>query len=325
LEQGAYDREPFHVRVDAPEKAASHDWWVTGWLTAPAACPRHELQILLHGAGYDHRYWDWPVEPERYSYVAWAGAHGRATLNLDRVGSGSSSRPPGIENTVAAQAEVLEQVVQRARAGEIGGIDFERVLLVGHSLGSVIAGAQAATWGDVDGVVLTGYVPVAGTVGSRRQEEGFAPAAEVLPHLTGLVDGDYLALPAGVRDWLMYVADNADPALIALDEQSKGVTSRGEMSDAGSAGKLILGLTLPTLVVAGQYDRLLVKKALGDADCHDTMHRAADGLPANFAFEVVEGSGHNVNLHYNARDGFAAVERWLDALDGIHPEKEHQK
>ena len=44
-------------------------WWVAGWLTVPERAVRGELQILLHGAGYDHRYWDWPLDRETYSYV----------------------------------------------------------------------------------------------------------------------------------------------------------------------------------------------------------------------------------------------------------------
>jgi pimeloyl-ACP methyl ester carboxylesterase len=291
------------------------DWWVAGWLTIPEHPRRLELQILLHGAGYDHRYWDWPLEPERYSYVRWAAERGLATLAIDRVGSGASTRPPGTENTVSAQAEVLHQIVRAARAGEVGGVAFERVVLVGHSLGSVIAGVEAAARNDVDAVVLTGYVPVdGGASGSRKQEDGFVPAVDVLPHLRGLVDDDYLALPSGVRDWLLYEAEASDPAVIAVDEQIKGITTRGELSDAGVAGRAILGLTLPALVLAGQFDKLLVKRALGDTDTRDTMRRVGEGLPSNFSFESVESVGHNVNLHFDAHRAYESIDNWLDAL-----------
>jgi pimeloyl-ACP methyl ester carboxylesterase len=309
------------MRVTPPAGAAWPDWWVAGWLTVPERLRRRELQIMLHGAGYDHRYWDWPLRPGDYSYVHWASAHGRATLNVDRVGAGASSRPPGGENTVSAQAEALHEIVQAARSGLLGSAPFERVVLVGHSLGSVIAGTEAAAFRDVDAVVLTGYVPVEGSAeGSRRQEEGFAPAVEALPHLRGLVDDDYLALPAGVRDWLLYQSDAADAEVIALDEQIKGVTTRGELRDAGAAGRSILTLTLPTLVLAGQFDKLLVKRALGDADCHDTMRRVAADLPTTFEFAVADGSGHNVNLHHGAHRAYELIDRWLDETAGAPPE-----
>src|SRR6266542_2068842 len=90
-------------------------WYTAGWLTLPGELRRDELQILVHGASYDHRYWDWPVQPEIYSYVSWATARGVATLNIDRVGSGMSSKPAGAENTVATQSHLLSQIVAEAR------------------------------------------------------------------------------------------------------------------------------------------------------------------------------------------------------------------
>jgi hypothetical protein len=72
--------------------------------------------------------------------------------------------------------------------------------LIGASLGSVVCGVEAAKYGDLDGVVLTAYMPVDG--GGDLSEEllraMFEPAVRRKRHLAGLVDDDYL-LPQGGR------------------------------------------------------------------------------------------------------------------------------
>jgi pimeloyl-ACP methyl ester carboxylesterase len=287
-------------------------WHTAGWLVVPDELRRAELQILVHGAGYDHRYWDWPAQRERYSYAEWAASRGLATLNVDRIGSGLSSKPPGAENTISAQAEILRQVVAAVRGGLIDGAEFSRIILIGHSLGSVVAGYEAASHGDVDAVVLTGYVPVdgAGEASDTFFETAFLPAAEELPHLRGLVDDDYGTSRAELRGPLMYLAGRCDPALIQMDEQMKGTATRGELRDAGTAGKLIRASRVPTLVLVGQYDRLLIHPP--DKDCFDVTRRWAAVSPGHFTYHVVADSAHNLNLHDNAHESFEAMERWLD-------------
>ena len=44
-----------------------------------------EIDILVPGATYNHAYWDWPLDPERYSMMEMARKAGRATLACDRL------------------------------------------------------------------------------------------------------------------------------------------------------------------------------------------------------------------------------------------------
>ena len=44
------------------------------------------LQLLISGAGYGPVYWDFPYEPDTYSYVISATNNGYATFNLSRIG-----------------------------------------------------------------------------------------------------------------------------------------------------------------------------------------------------------------------------------------------
>jgi pimeloyl-ACP methyl ester carboxylesterase len=298
-----------HLGVTSPS------WFTAAWLTIPDVLRRDELQILVHGAGYDHRYWDWPMQPELYSYVAWAAKEGAATLALDRIGSGASSKPPGMDNTVAAQAELLSEIAFQARNGLAGSRPFTRVTLIGHSLGSVIAGYASARYGNVDALVLTGYIPRAGAAraGGRRFGASLLSAKEALPHLFGLIDDDYLTAN---REWRtdMHWSSNADPMIITVDEAIKGSTTRGELSDVAMAAAAIPRAQVPTLVVVGQDDRVLIDEDV-EKDCFDSVRSIAPASPPNFEFRVVEATGHNLNLHPTAHDFFSMVAEWLESLD----------
>jgi pimeloyl-ACP methyl ester carboxylesterase len=284
-------------------------------LTVPEELRRPELQVLVHGAGADHRSWDFPLEPQCYSYVQWAAARGAATLAIDRIGCGGSTRPSGRETTIEAQAATLSQVVAAARNG-IGGVAaFDRVVLVGASLGSVIAGTEAAMFADVDAVVLTAYLPIDGApeVAAELFDAAFRPAAERLPHLLGLVDDDYLATVAADDGSWLYRAEHAHPAVIAAADQMTGTTTRAELTGAIAAGPTVRRSTVPTLVLVGQYDPLMYDPA-ADADTHDPTRRLAAQSPNNFEFEVIADTGHALNLHDTAHTTFEAIERWLDQV-----------
>ena len=306
-------RRHLYFPVAAPPGAQWPNWYVAGWLTVPAKPLRSELQILLHGACYDHRYWDWPEQPQRYSYAAWSEKRGIATLALDRIGCGFSTRPPGRESTLAAQSAVLGQIIDLVRSGLAELDSVERIVLIGHSLGSLIAGHHAATHADVDAVVLTGYLPVEAASDSEERllDRGFLRAIDGCPRLLGLVDQDYLVPHPNMREPLMYSRNGADPKIMEVDEDIKGTTTRGELVGSGSAGPVIRTSAIPTLVMVGQYDRLLMKHGV-DRDCRDTAKRVAAISPENFRYVVVDNNGHNLNLHRDARRTYSELGRWLD-------------
>jgi pimeloyl-ACP methyl ester carboxylesterase len=299
--------------VDAPEGAAWPQWHVSARLTIPAEQRRDELQILVHGAGSDHRYWDWPLEAERYSYVEWATQRGIATLNIDCIGCGHSSYPPGAEIDLAAHVHTLDQVVNAVRTGLPGVPSFARVVLVGHSMGSVVCGAAAACE-DVDAVVLTGYLPVDGTpaMGDDLFAFAFVPALDELPQLNGIVDDGYLVPRADLGvEQLRYWAAATDPAILAFDSLIKGPATKAELCDAAVAGPAIRAISTPALALIGQHDALLIDQTLGETDTHDTVRRVAQGIGSNFEFVVVPDTGHMLNLHRNAHEVFALLDAWL--------------
>jgi pimeloyl-ACP methyl ester carboxylesterase len=293
---------------------------VAGWLAVPDQPHDNSLQLLVHGNSYSHLYWDFPYKPEIYSYVEFALAAGAATLAIDQLGVGESSRPPGDRVTCHALAEAVHGVVQAAKGDGLAGHRFERVALVGHSGGSLTSGLEAATYQDVDAVVLTGMLGpnVSGiTDNDPRIAGAFVPAASdpVLAGKPGLEDPSYLTLLPEVRVPLFYRQPPAEPELIALDESLKEIMTTGQSATLGTAAEACGQIRCPTLVVNGRYDRFFYDPATED-DISANIALAQAAAADNYTFvPLFDDMGHNLNQHPGAPEVYWAIQQWLHAQD----------
>lgn len=291
---------------------------VFGVLCSRGSIEHKTVQITLHGATYSHLYWDWPFQPETYSYMRRATAAGYAVLNLDRIGIGRSDRPPAAAVTIPSNAYVVHQIVQALRGGDLvvpsfGRIQAERVSLVGHSLGSVISIQEAATYGDVDGVVLTGVshnvTPVLGEILGSLYPASLDPRFSG----SGIPDGYLTSLP-GLRS-VFYHLPSADPLVIAIDEQTKETVTVSELDTAFPALALSSGVHVPVLVIIGNFDL-----AFCDESCSasSSLPNEASFYPPDACAEsvVISGAGHDLNLHFQAPLAYDAVLEWMDRRVG---------
>jgi pimeloyl-ACP methyl ester carboxylesterase len=278
------------------------------------------IQILIHGGTYDRTYWDFPFEPERYSYVRAATAAGFATLSLDRVGSGASSHPDPGALTLHTGAHTVHQVVQRLRRGDLivpglGRVRGERVMLVGHSLGSFIASIESATYNDVDGVILSGYSHTLGP-GVAQAISTTAPAL-LDPKFAsaGLAPGYLTTLP-GTRGGNFYFVDRADPAVIAVDEQLKQTVTIGELGDIVPSLPATLGMTAPALVVVGDLDTIACLAPSCSASGSLDGEKLNYGNPSCVEIVNRPSTGHNLNLQLDAPEWFAIAAAWSRSFVG---------
>lgn len=292
---------------------------VFGVLCSRGSLHNKTIQIALHGATYSHLYWDWPFQPETYSYMRRATAAGYAVLNIDRIGIGQSGRPPSEAVTIEANAYVVHQIVQALRGGDLivpsfGRISAGRVALVGHSLGSVISIQEAATYGDVDGVVLTGVshtvTPALGDVLATLYPASLDPrfAGQSIP------DG-YLTSQPGSRG-VFYYLPSVDPLVLAIDEQTKETVTVAELNTAVPGLGFSTGIHVPVLVVVGDFDA---------AFCNPPSCTASGSLatepsfyPADACAEAVAiaNAGHDLNLHFQAPIAYDTILEWLDRRMG---------
>lgn len=292
---------------------------VFGVLCSRGSVQHKTVHITLHGSTYSHLYWDWPFQPETYSYMRRATAAGYAVLNIDRIGIGQSDHPPAAEVTIGANAHVVHQIVQALRGGDLivpsfGRIRAERVALVGHSLGSVIAIEEAATYGDVDGVVLTGVshtvTPALGEIFAVLYPASLDPlfAGRDIPE-------GYLTTLPGSRT-VFYYTPSADPLVIAIDEQTKETVTPAELDTAFPALALSPGVHVPVLVVVGDFDLAFCNAP----SCTESGSLAIEPgfYPTDACAEAVAipGAGHDLNLHFQAPLAYDAVLEWMDRRVG---------
>jgi pimeloyl-ACP methyl ester carboxylesterase len=295
----------------------SPQYTIYGELCNPLTGPSHTVQLLVPGATYGHVYWDFPYEPQTYSYVRALNAAGYSTFNIDRIGSGQSSHPllNLVEVTMGTDAYVIHEIVQDLRSGLIGNQQFARVLIVGHSLGSAVVWIEAGTYHDVDGVIITGLVHHLNTIKLVGVLSSFYPALLDLRFSGDGYATQYLTTEPGTRASDFYYQPGTDPNVITTDEATKETTPDGEVTTF--APVLIDGISaqimVPVLLVVGQQDSIVC--GLLGTDCSSAATVRQAEMPyysphAQLQVAVIPNVGHDLNLHKAASLWFAAAIAW---------------
>ncbi|WP_205697103.1 alpha/beta hydrolase [Conexibacter sp. SYSU D00693] len=119
------------------------------------------VALYAHGLAYGEFFWNFKAVPG-YDYARQqADERGLVSVVVDRLGYGASGRPYGKSVCIGSEADYLHQVVQQLRRGSYtvgfgAPPSFSKVALVGHSLGGFMVEVAAATYRDVDALVVAG-------------------------------------------------------------------------------------------------------------------------------------------------------------------------
>jgi pimeloyl-ACP methyl ester carboxylesterase len=307
---------------------------------------RGVVQVLVSGTAYGQSYWDFPYQPDTYSYVRAAAQAGYTTFNFDRIGIGASTHPLSTEVSIPSNAYTIHQAISQLRSGSLDGTRYSSVVIVGHSLGSLIAWYEAGTYHDVDAVVASGILHSFNALGVSEFLATLYPAA-LDPRFVGrIVDPGYLTTLPGTRESSFYYPPNTDPAVVATDESLKETATAPEALGVfaqelpgtlqpltaplceltpqicdGIASSTFYGITrqinVPVLEVVGQYDKLLCGGPTGSNACSDVdavrdNERTYFSGIAQRCLTVAElpDSGHDVNLERNAQSWFSLANSW---------------
>ena len=258
------------------------------------------VQLLIHGATYNHDYWDFgTIDGVTYSYAREVAARGIATFDIDQIGTGGSSHPPSNLVTIDAAAYVAHQLVHALRDGTVGGAHFDKVIVVGHSLGSVVAWEEAIRYADVDGVIVTGAAHSLPKSFYGSHLSAFQSAVADPRFMKAGLDPGYLTTVPGLRAGLF------SPAFIPEDEQHKDVVSATEVATAipTVASTATLAIQVPVLTILGSNDLLACgQEAQGHRfNCSSGVAVATEEAPfyskkAQIHACVIPGAGHDLNL-----------------------------
>lgn len=273
------------------------------------------LQVLIPGGTYNSAYWDIGYAPETRSYRLAMNKAGIATVAVDRLGSGRSSKPASTVLDVSVQAEAVHAVVRSLRSR------FDRVVLVGHSIGSAVATTVAVTYRDVDGVVITGLTHRINLPAAAPVFTTLVPAV-LDPELRAYgLDLGYLTTTPGSRYSSFHAPGATEPGAIAFDEATKDVVTPAETVTTVLIGSLVpvsRKITVPVMLVMGAGDANYCGPPLG-ADCSSSEAlRVSEGrfyaAEARLRTHVVPGYGHSINFSADAPGYHRAVVEWSNGI-----------
>ncbi|MCP3805330.1 alpha/beta hydrolase [Allokutzneria sp. A3M-2-11 16] len=262
---------------------------VATWFCRPARItPRTPVQLLVHGATYDHHYWD--------AYSREAVRRGYATLAVDRLGFGRSDHPDPTELTLAAQGRVLHELAMGLRRK-----GFRTIVLNGHSLGA-LASRHAAVHGGIDALILSGVAKpgVAKPTARTARDFPFWPAEQDPKFANRSWPPGYMTTKPGARAGLFLHEGDYDPAVAAADEANKDTVPSAELAEADGSTTPPPPPGMPVLTVLGRFDALY---------CPTTGDCRTD--PAGTGAHIVERSGHCINLGHGAPDFYRLTFSWL--------------
>jgi pimeloyl-ACP methyl ester carboxylesterase len=297
---------------------ATDTFQVIGTLCSQGPAVGKTVQLLLHGATYARYYWDFPYQTEHYSYVRSATERGYATFNLDRIGNGDSDHPNGDLVDIAANGFVVHQVVEALRAGEVASTIFEKIIVVGHSMGSFTAANYAGSFpGEADGIILTGFLhDMNWTFVFDSLLPTVYPAAWD-PKFEGQITTlDYYTTLPGKRGDAFYYLGNVDPEVLVLDESLKQTATSGELNSFAAAvyDPISLQIQGPVQVVIGHYDYIFCGNLVNCSDKAAVQTYEEGWFSASACVEtaVIDDAGHDLNLQLNANAAYSKMLSWAD-------------
>jgi pimeloyl-ACP methyl ester carboxylesterase len=295
---------------------------MVGYLYYHGAYQNRPLQVLLHGATYNNKYWDFPsVNGRDYSYARYMAVRKYAVLALDLPGAGESvvsrnvqtgapAGPNGFALTLAESAVAINQVLTAMKSeSNPTGHAFSPVVLVGHSAGSINATVVQGAFGHpADALVVTGSRHLTGQVLSIPAVQDLIQQLFTL--VQALAPFEYFQLPAAIRQALFYHAAGADPAVVAVDNLTMDWWSHGELFSTFFAF-LDPRIDQPWLVTG----KVLIQVSRNDNLFPGVFmeDEAALWTGTTPTIEVLEGIGHDFNLHLNREESWRRIDGWLRA------------
>lgn len=287
---------------------------VHGRLCRPVGVTPRAVQLLVHGGTYSSLYWDLPYADGRYSYQRDMARRGHTTFAIDLPGSGTSSQPLSALITGTGQASVVHQIVGKLRAGKVLGLTFTKVVLVGHSMGSGIAALEAATYRDVDGVVLTGMThSMDPLMLTAVFVDGVRPALldPVLSRRGS--DPGYVTTMPGTRR-LFHDPGSYEAGALQADEVTKDQVAATVVPDLltlAFMSSLTRNINVPVLMANGDRDTLFC--AFHCSSENDLLNAEAPYFSSAAQLDVflLPGAGHSLALATGAPRYRSAVDEWV--------------
>ncbi|MGH3793813.1 MAG: alpha/beta hydrolase [Pseudonocardiaceae bacterium] len=169
----------FHVkntnRTPVACQSDGKDYTVRGHIVAPRSALQHPTAatIYLHAVTWGEYYFNFKGVPN-YAFATQLAERGHTSVIVDRLGYGSSDKPPGNSTCFGSEADVAHQMIQALRDGtyQTGSgkpVKFSKVNLGGSSVGGLISNIEAYSFSDAAAVINLSWGDVAATPFTTRE------------------------------------------------------------------------------------------------------------------------------------------------------------
>lgn len=312
----------FEWRFDvgaALELPGSHEIAVS--VVAPSAFGRSgsaTVLCCLPGGSLSRRYWDLEVDGDRrFSFAEFMAGRGIATLAIDHLGVGDSSRPqdgaaPDLLRLARANQAAFAQAMARLRAGDASegrppSAEL-RSVGVGHSMGSCMTVVQQAHFAPHRAIVLLSFTTRGLPHFLTEAERAFAGdpqgARAQLPELIRARFGTpWPAPPNGAGREAAYGVGTAPP---------EAVRALRKASTRLAAGPGILSMIPGAFAPEAERIRVPVFLAVGDHDLHAADHASGEfpHAPEVVAYRLPD-CWHCHNVANTRERLWARIARWI--------------
>ncbi|CAF1171938.1 unnamed protein product [Didymodactylos carnosus] len=315
-----------HVSVTLPTSELTQVYKIATWFCYKEGSTNFNNKIVhltIHGLTYDHIYWNFPYESSTYSYIDYVinKSNGNiVVLNFDRIGIGLSSHPPTYDVTIDLNANVVYQLTEKLHNGHFQGTKFTNIILVGHSLGTLISWTTASS--DfaynqyVNGLISTGWLHTFSSMGAISVISSMYPVQLDPKFMQQNLPLGYLTTHphSRPRQALFYNINNTNIETVHQDEQLKETGTLGELLTYQSANDPLITLkipkTIPILIVIGQYDQCFCNVTLTCDNSLIIQEREQENFVSSIETYILQEAGHSINLHLNSRNWYQIASDW---------------
>ncbi|MEU4476013.1 alpha/beta hydrolase [Micromonospora sp. NPDC023888] len=293
---------------------------VNGHLTAPEkvlSAPDAAITLYQHGIAAGE--WYWRLDVPGYHHAEELAKRGHASLTVDRLGYGASSKPNGLSLCIGGEADVAHQIVQQLRAGTyqlLGTVPgarttprFAKVALAGQSNGGQIAQIATYSFRDIDALVIMDWTDLGLT--PQANARFFSSLQTCMRGGSAGGDGGadgYAYYDLGREEFRTGNFHDTDPAVLvaALPHQNRHPC--GDMASQLSSVFVDLRhlseIKVPVLLMYGERDA----RVSGGQE-----HRALFTGTTDVRLLDVPNAGHYMGLERNAPLVHDTLASWLDA------------
>ncbi|KAJ5237223.1 valacyclovir hydrolase [Penicillium chrysogenum] len=209
----------------------SNSYSISSRLCEPSQTNTHSdtLQVMIHGASFNKNMWDSQYQPETYSWVQRMNKEGYYTLAVDLIGNGNSTFPDGLlEAQTQTYVETTHQLIQQIRNGTVGGRRWRKVVIVGFSIGAIVANSLAQQYPeDMDAIVLHGISWDSSWIYPAFLAGLQAPAPQIDPARWGQIPATYQTQSTREGRKVACFAGSYDENILEYDWNTRDFDSMG--------------------------------------------------------------------------------------------------